>query len=38
MRNFPTIKFGVRVPEDYWEDIEFDKNDGNELWGSVEMK
>ena len=32
MRHGPRIKFGVRIPKDHDEALEFDKKLGNTLW------
>eukprot|EP00957_Ditylum_brightwellii_P136461 10407030-Ditylum_brightwellii.AAC.1 len=32
MRHGPRIKFGVRIPKDHHEALEFDKKLGNTLW------
>ena len=38
MRNGPRIKIGVRFTWDYWEAMQFDKNNRNELWEDVANK
>lgn len=32
MRHEPRIKFGVRIPKDYGEAVEFDSKNENKLW------